>query len=93
VSYSAESAGLSFGWNPLGPKLLIWSSAEGSYRASLQNGLIPLWKRRCFTVLGDIPNFSDISLIVIPCIYIISDILTKKLKKVKFFSKKVLTLF
>jgi hypothetical protein len=42
--------------------------------------LMPLWKSRCFTLLGDIPSFSAISLIVKPSIYVISDILTKKLK-------------
>jgi len=77
-------SGLVFlGWNPLGPKSLICSSADASYSASLQNGLMPRWKRRCFTVFGVMPSFSAISLIVKPSIHIISDILTQKVKKIE----------
>ncbi|MDR1307870.1 MAG: hypothetical protein LBK74_09900, partial [Treponema sp.] len=39
---------VALGWNPLGPKSLICSRTAGSYKASLENGLMPLWKRRCF---------------------------------------------
>jgi hypothetical protein len=37
------------------------------------------------TALGEIPSFSDISLIVKPSIYVISVILTEKLKKINNF--------
>ena len=87
LSALLSGAGLAFGWNPLGPKSLIFLSADSSYSASLQIGFIPRWKRRCFTALGDIPNFSDISLIVNPFITFISDILTDKLKYFKNFLK------
>lgn len=77
--------GLVLGWNPLGPKSLIRPSADISYRAALQIGLTPLWKSLCFTVLGEIPSLSAISLIVKPSIIYISNILTERLKKVNIF--------
>jgi len=77
-----------FDWNPFGPKLLISSIADNSYKASLQNGFMPRWKRRCFTVFGDMPIFSAISLMVKPSML---TILTEKLKKVKEMAIKYLT--
>jgi hypothetical protein len=83
--------GFAFGGLPLPGTLRIASRTSGAYMASLVRGLNPArWMRRS-TVFGGSPKDLDISVRVNPSISLLSDYITKKLKKVVNFKQICLT--